>query len=158
MRCIGPFAGGDFRCLQSSDRSSDYPSSLLFSPLKRIDLASPVGKMIGMAIHHRLAIVSAHTNLDSAAGGINDILAEVIGLKDLQILTNPSQSRNVKLVVYVPSDYEQKVLNALFETDAGKIGEYSRCSFRVSGTGTFLPGEHTDPFIGKKAKSPMSPK
>lgn len=125
---------------------------LLFSPLKRIDLASPVGKMIEMAIQHHLTILSAHTNLDSAVGGINDILAQIIGLKTISVLTHPAQSRNVKLAVYVPSDYEDKVLNALFETDAGKIGEYSCCSFRNPGTGTFLPSEKSDPFIGKRGE------
>ncbi len=126
---------------------------LLFSPLKRIDLASPIGRIIEMAIQHHLAILSAHTNLDSASGGINDILAQIIGLKNISVLTHPAQSRNVKLVVYVPSDHEDKVLNALFETDAGKIGEYSRCSFRISGKGTFLPGENTNPFIGQKGET-----
>jgi dinuclear metal center YbgI/SA1388 family protein len=53
---------------------------LIFKPLQRLDLETPVGAIIAMALEHRLAIFSAHTNLDSAADGLNDLLARRIGL------------------------------------------------------------------------------
>lgn len=52
----------------------------LFSPLKSIDFDTPLGRSIEKAVTHRLAVFSAHTNLDSAAGGLNDLLAGRIGL------------------------------------------------------------------------------
>ncbi len=59
---------------------------LLFKPLTRVDFRRPVGAIIDLAARHRLSIFAAHTNLDSVAGGINDVLARRIGLRDLQPL------------------------------------------------------------------------
>lgn len=59
---------------------------LLFKPLQSLDFRTPVGSIIDLAVRHHLAIFSAHTNLDSTLGGINDILAARIGLSDLKPL------------------------------------------------------------------------
>jgi dinuclear metal center YbgI/SA1388 family protein len=59
---------------------------LLFSPIKSIDLDSPVGAMIDDALKNRLAVYAAHTNLDSTADGLNDILAQRIGLTNIAVL------------------------------------------------------------------------
>lgn len=50
----------------------------LFSPVKKIDLASPQGRIIREAIESGVTIFSAHTNLDSTKGGINDMLGELL--------------------------------------------------------------------------------
>lgn len=59
---------------------------LIFNPLKTINLNTPVGKIIKMAVNQGLNIFCAHTNLDFAADGINDILANKIGLKNISVL------------------------------------------------------------------------
>ena len=59
---------------------------LIFKPIKAIDFQTPLGAIIDLASRHHLAIFAAHTNLDSAWGGLNDILAHRIGLKDLKPL------------------------------------------------------------------------
>ena len=48
----------------------------IFKALKQIDYSTPQGRMIEMATRHRLAVFSAHTNLDWASGGLNDAFAE----------------------------------------------------------------------------------
>jgi dinuclear metal center YbgI/SA1388 family protein len=63
---------------------------LIFRPLKSIDFQTPLGSLLNMAVRHRLAVFSAHTNLDIVAGGINDILSERIGLTNLKILRKTS--------------------------------------------------------------------
>lgn len=55
---------------------------LIFKGLKRIDLDTFEGKVIDTALRKQIAVYAAHTNLDSAADGINDVLAERIGLHD----------------------------------------------------------------------------
>jgi dinuclear metal center YbgI/SA1388 family protein len=60
---------------------------LLFKPLKRVDAATPEGAMIAAALGANMAIYAAHTNLDAAAGGINDLLAIRIGLTDIGLFT-----------------------------------------------------------------------
>jgi dinuclear metal center YbgI/SA1388 family protein len=59
---------------------------LIFKPLKSIDFGTPGGSIIQMAAQHQLAIFSAHTNFDIVSDGVNDILAQRLGLKHLQIL------------------------------------------------------------------------
>ena len=64
---------------------------LIFRPLKRIDLRSEKGAVIEMALTHRIAVFAAHTNLDAAVGGVNDILARRLGLTEVTPL-NPGLS------------------------------------------------------------------
>ncbi len=59
---------------------------LLIKPIHRVDLKTNAGKIIAGALRSRTAIYSAHTNLDSTFGGVNDILARRIGLTDLTAL------------------------------------------------------------------------
>lgn len=64
---------------------------LIFSGLKRIDLDSFEGKVIASALRSQTAVYAAHTNLDSAIGGINDVLADRIGLQDTTPLLASAQ-------------------------------------------------------------------
>jgi len=121
---------------------------LIFKPLSRIDFSTPVGSTIQLSVQNRLALFAAHTNLDSASGGINDIISEKLGLKALSVLSKPEQLEKYKLVFYVPADHEKNLLEILFQTRAGVIGEYTCCSFRNQGTGTFKPGSTAKPFSG----------
>ena len=59
---------------------------LIFRPLKSIDFDTPGGSIIQMAAHHQLAIFSAHTNLDIVRDGVNDVLAQRLGLRHLALL------------------------------------------------------------------------
>jgi dinuclear metal center YbgI/SA1388 family protein len=59
---------------------------LIFRPLRSIEFHTPLGAVINMATRHNLAIFAAHTNLDRVTGGLNDILARRLGLKDLKSL------------------------------------------------------------------------
>ena len=122
---------------------------LIFKPLHSIDFGTPTGSIIHKAALHKMAIFTAHTNLDIVAEGLNDVLAEAIGLKKLEVLGKPVEDEKIKLVIYVPEDYEKKILDAIFQTKAGDIGEYSACTFRNRGEGTFRPGSMATPFIGK---------
>jgi hypothetical protein len=54
-----------------------------------------------------------------------------------------------KLVVFVPREALEPLRDALFAAGAGRIGDYSRCSWYTVGTGTFLAGEGADPSIGE---------
>jgi dinuclear metal center YbgI/SA1388 family protein len=126
---------------------------LIINPLKSIDFGSSAGNIIHLAAVNRLAIFSAHTNLDSAKDGLNDLLASRIGLKNNRTLIVPESSEKCKFVVYVPAGFEKKILDALFETGAGTIDSYTCCSFRSIGKGTFKPGSSAKPFSGKKGET-----
>ncbi len=125
---------------------------LLFSPLKKLTPDDPVGEIVWTAVQSGVAIISAHTNLDSAADGLNSWLADCLGLTQTLPL-QPAAGNYLKLVVFVPTGYEEAVAEALFAAGAGEIGNYAGCSFRSCGEGTFRPGEGSKPFIGKVGQS-----
>ena len=123
-----------------------------FKPVDKILWNTPQGTIIQKLIHHNINLYCAHTNLDSCWGGINDVLADLLGLQEVQVLEPNWQEKYFKLVVFVPEGYEDKIRKALGAAGAGWIGMYSDCSFQVLGTGTFKPLEGADPFIGKKGQ------
>ncbi|MHA8263027.1 Nif3-like dinuclear metal center hexameric protein [Lactobacillaceae bacterium Melli_B3] len=55
----------------------------MFRPTKNLDLTNPQNAMYAKIIQHNITVYAAHTNLDDAAGGMNDWLAEAIGLTDV---------------------------------------------------------------------------
>lgn len=125
---------------------------MIFKPIKSLRRDLPLGKMLYEAVKHDINIYSAHTNLDIAQDGVNDVLAGVLELEDVTPLKKTSEEALKKITVFVPRGYEDAVRNAMGDAGAGFIGNYSHCSFNVAGTGTFKPGEGTKPFIGEKGK------
>lgn len=126
--------------------------ALLYRPLKRIDTSTARGKALATVLSHDLAVYNAHTNLDVAFGGINDVLALRLGLMDVEILDKTGSDGLRKLVVYVPPTHHEAILDAITTAGAGRIGHYSHCTFNTSGTGTFLPEEGTHPYIGTRGE------
>lgn len=59
---------------------------------------------------------------------------------------------NVKIVVFVPETHTDVVREAMGKAGAGKIGNYSFCSFSSKGMGRFKPEQGADPHIGKVGK------
>jgi dinuclear metal center YbgI/SA1388 family protein len=120
---------------------------LIFRGIKQITGTSSTDRILISAIKHDIAIYAIHTNLDNVFDGVNKAIAEKIGLQELQIL-QPKKDLLSKLSTFVPPTHKEAVLNALFEAGAGHIGNYSECSFAMTGTGTFLPHDGTRPFSG----------
>lgn len=107
------------------------------------------------AIKRGIALYSPHTALDVAKGGTNDFLAEACGVdaKERRALrAHAAKDANYKLVTFVPADAVEKVSEAVFAAGAGRIGAYTRCSFRLSGTGTFFGEEGASPAVGRAGK------
>lgn len=53
---------------------------IVFHPLKRVDTATVQGSLLQTLLQHSVSVISAHTNLDKAPGGISDALAEALQL------------------------------------------------------------------------------
>ncbi|MEA1886118.1 MAG: Nif3-like dinuclear metal center hexameric protein [Bacteroidota bacterium] len=124
---------------------------LIFYPLKSITGKTDVEKIIVKAIRKNIAIYSMHTNLDVVRGGVSYRMAEKIKLRNIQVLA-PLDNKLLKLVVFVPLAHAEEVRDAIFNAGAGYIGNYDRCSYNVSGTGTFRAGPGSDPFAGQQGK------
>ena len=73
-------------CRQSVDLLVTH-HPLIFRQLKCVNFDTPVGRIIAMAAKHRTAVFSAHTNYDAAVDGLNDILADRIGLVTHRVLS-----------------------------------------------------------------------
>lgn len=124
--------------------------AIIHKPLKQLRTDLPQGQLYEKLIKNDIAVYVAHTNLDSAEKGVNHALANLLGLKGIELLEVVYRESLKKLVVFVPESHHQQVLNALSDSGAGWIGKYSHCSFNMDGTGTFMPREGTDPFIGQQ--------
>ncbi len=124
---------------------------ILFYGLKKITGKDYVEKAIILAIKNDIALYAIHTNLDNMLDGVNGRIAELLGLKNIQVLS-PKPGLLQKLYTYVPASHKEKLLNALFSAGGGVISNYSECSFSTEGKGTFKPGENTHPFSGERGK------
>jgi dinuclear metal center YbgI/SA1388 family protein len=125
---------------------------VIWDGLKKIT-ADGQSKIAYELIRCGIAVFSIHTALDSAQGGINDELAEIIGIrvrKPIGDYVDYPTSENYKLVVFIPIESVAKVSKAVFAAGAGSIGNYQCCSFQTQGEGSFLPLEGAKPTIGKK--------
>ena len=58
---------------------------LIFHAIKNVRFDLPHGRKLERLIKNDVAVFAAHTNLDSAAGGVNDVLAQKIGLVDVKM-------------------------------------------------------------------------
>lgn len=125
---------------------------LLFKPVKSINVDKSPGNIIAQLIKNNIGVYAAHTNLDASEKGLNQLLAETLELKDIVPLDKSRQVSYYKMVVFVPVTHIKEVTRAISDAGAGYIGNYSDCSFRTSGTGTFKPHEDSHPFIGTEGK------
>lgn len=64
---------------------------LIFRGIKKLRTDLPLGRRIQMLLKHDIAVAAAHTNLDIAEGGVNDVLAGKIGLSKLSSFVIESQ-------------------------------------------------------------------
>jgi len=125
----------------------------IFKPISSLCTPSAgMESLVFRCIRKGVAIYSPHTALDAADGGTNDALAHLCGIdqtEPLQYVDAPKTDER-KFVVFVPPQHLEKVADAIFEAGAGQIGDYSRCSFRTPGEGTFLGGKDTNPAVGQR--------
>ncbi len=55
--------------------------------VKAVNDSTQTGKCILSLLEHHIAAINAHTNLDLAPGGVNDVLAGTLGLQRIAVLT-----------------------------------------------------------------------
>lgn len=124
---------------------------ILFSGIKSLTGKNYVERTIIKAIKNDIAIYAIHTNLDNVAAGVNNKLADRIGLTNTRILKPLNNLQ--KLATFIPPNNTKEVVSRLHNIGAGNIGNYSECSFKVTGKGAFKPNEEANPAIGEANKS-----
>jgi dinuclear metal center YbgI/SA1388 family protein len=129
---------------------------VIFKALKKITGKNYVERTLIKAIKSDIAIFAIHTNLDNIITGVSAKMAGLLGVKNFNILA-PSDSNLRRLSVYVPTDHVTVVSEAMFQAGAGRIGNYSECSFKVEGRGSFKPEAGSNPFTGEQGRRSETP-
>ncbi|MCV7108189.1 MULTISPECIES: Nif3-like dinuclear metal center hexameric protein [Mycolicibacterium] len=123
---------------------------LLLRGVDTVAASTPKGALLHRLIRTGRALFTAHTNADAAAPGVSDALAEALGATVEDVLDPaPGGTDLDKWVIFVPVESADAVRAAVFAAGAGQIGDYSCCSWGVTGTGQFLPQDGASPAIGE---------
>ncbi len=124
---------------------------MVFTGIKKLTNRNQTERLVSKAIKNDLNVYAIHTNLDNVHNGVNAMLSAKIGIKNPQILRQVKGSLG-KLVTFCPQSHVTQVRQALFDAGAGRIGNYSECSFNTAGQGTFKAGSGANPFVGELQK------
>jgi dinuclear metal center YbgI/SA1388 family protein len=121
---------------------------LIYTPLLSVTADDPVAQTVAALVRKGASLYVMHTNYDSAPDGVNDCLAAALGLADTVLMTPRKRDQFHKIAVFVPEGAVGPVRDAMAQAGAGVISSYTYCSFYTPGTGTFLPGDQTQPHKG----------
>lgn len=124
---------------------------LLLRGVKGAPTTDPKGRIVHKLIRAGVALFAAHTNADSARPGVNDILAELLGVEagaPLRGIPEPID----KWGFTVPADHAEAVKQAIFAAGAGQVGAYEQAGFEFQVTGQFKPMDHANPFSGTRGE------
>ena len=83
---LDPFEG---ICREAAEKGADLIVThhpLIFHPRKAVTDGDDVGRSILFLAQNGISAINAHTNLDCAPGGVNDVLAETLGLREIRVL------------------------------------------------------------------------
>lgn len=120
---------------------------LLMRGVTSVAANTPKGRIVHKLIRAGVALFAAHTNADSARPGVNDKLAELLGVSAGAPL-RPIEQKLDKWGFTVPAADAEAVKTAVFEAGAGTVGDYTEAGFEYGVTGQFRPSASADPHIG----------
>jgi dinuclear metal center YbgI/SA1388 family protein len=121
---------------------------IIFAGLKKLNGKNYVEKTVITAIKNDIAIFAIHTNLDNVLEGVNNTIANKLGLIHPKVLL-PKAGILSKLYTYIPESAVESIKKHLFAAGAGQMGNYSECSFQVLGKGSFKGNEASNPSVGE---------
>jgi dinuclear metal center YbgI/SA1388 family protein len=122
---------------------------LLLRGVHGVAADTPKGALLHRLIRAGTALFTAHTNADAADPGVSDALAAAIALDVQGPLVPAPEPELDKIITFIPvGPAISTVRDALSAAGAGRIGDYSDCSFATAGTGQFKPLTGANPTIG----------
>jgi len=121
---------------------------LLLKAVHSVAATSPKGRVVHGLVRGDCALFCAHTNADAPAHGVNEALAEVLGVVDREVIVPDAADPLDKLVTFVPQENAEDLRRAVTAAGAGAIGDYDSCTFTTTGEGRFRPLPGADPAIG----------
>lgn len=135
-------------CPQTVEKAISTGCNLILShhPLFLRPLKTLTDPLLLSLVQHNIAVISLHTNLDTAKRSVNHLLAEKLGLEVLEKLSPECGAKNYSIFVAVPENFVDKVCNAAWNAGAGKIGNYQHCASSHPVQGCFKPEAGARPF------------
>lgn len=124
--------------------------AFLDPPLSIVAGTGP-GGLVHQAVNSGISIINAHTNLDRDPAA-QRLLPELLGLTPAMPLESASMPMSM-VTVYVPGDFAERVRADMAAAGAGRIGDYTECSFASGGTGRFSAPDEAQPFTGAAGRS-----
>ncbi|RRK11004.1 Nif3-like dinuclear metal center hexameric protein [Lactiplantibacillus garii] len=98
---------------------------VMFHPANNLDYQDPQKAMYADIAAHHILVYAAHTNLDSADGGMNDWLAAELGLTGVTGLVAGYEEAAVKMTVTVPTAQVEAVQEYLTKTWHASLNRYA---------------------------------
>lgn len=129
----------------------------IFMKLSNLRTDNPQGALYEKCLKNDIAVYAAHTNLDVAPGGVNDLLADALQLENRQILDHSYEENMMKLAVFVPTTEGEAMREALAKVGAGRIGNYEACSYTLAGEGRFRALDGANPTVGEVGELHVEP-
>jgi dinuclear metal center YbgI/SA1388 family protein len=130
---------------------------LIYEPIPAVRLDVYPQSLVYLLVNAGINLYVMHTNFDAAPNGINDVLADRLGVVETEVLEPTYVGKLFKVVTFVPAEAVDAVRDALAEAGAGVIGKYTHCSFQSPGTGTFKPLIGAHPYTGKVGELSKEP-
>src|SRR5699024_7634015 len=118
---------------------------LLLRGVTSVSTDTAKGSVVHRLIRAGIALYVAHTNADAAPDGVNQALADLLGLTGTRPLQDQPGTDLDLLITYVPTADAEAVRQALGAAGAGEVGEYTGCAWSVTGRGEFTPVGSADP-------------
>lgn len=130
---------------------------LLFRPTTTLVEGPTAGGRAWRLASAGIAVAATHTDFDAAPGGTADSLAAALGLGDVKPFGPVEPADQVKVITFAPEEAVDQLVATMAAAGAGVIGSYTSCSFRVSGRGSFHPGEGAAPVSGAAGRLNLEP-
>jgi dinuclear metal center YbgI/SA1388 family protein len=122
---------------------------LLLRGVHSVATEHPKGRAVTALVRAGIALHVVHTNADVARPGVSDALAVLLGVQDTRPLRPIAEQGLDKVIVFVPRDAVEAVLDAMAAAGAGRLGDYERAAFASDGVGTFRPLPGANPALGR---------
>ncbi len=125
----------------------------IFKPISRLTRAA--SPYLYEAVRQGINVIALHTNFDLSSEKISRALAAMLGCEFKDFLaprggaTVPRSLRLGKFITYVPEKNIDALREAVCRAGAGKIGDYTQCTFSWDGEGTFFGAAGTKPVVGQ---------
>jgi dinuclear metal center YbgI/SA1388 family protein len=122
---------------------------LLLTGVHSMAATTPKGRVLHALARDGIALLTAHTNADVPADGVNESLARAVGIVEPEVVLAEGGEGLDKLTFYVPVADADRVRAAVTGAGAGAIGDYDSCTFSTPGQGRFRPLEGASPVVGR---------